>query len=103
MQVLSTMTNYIMFEESTLILFVAVHVINFKNFQMIWSFFSAIVEFLVILSADLINSFKSRLDKFGHCMILYMIIELSLLLSEVQEIKFSYDRSYLRLCYQYSL
>jgi len=36
-------------------------------------------------------------------------VELSLLLpevqevQEVQEIKFSYNRSYLRLCYQYSL
>jgi len=31
--------------------------------------------------------------------ILYMIIELNHLLPEVQEIKFSYDRSYLSLCY----
>ena len=39
----------------------------------------------------------------GHCTILYTITELSLLLTEVQEIKFSYNRNYLRLCYQYSL
>jgi len=31
--------------------------------------------------------------------ILYMIIELSDLLPEVQELKFPYDRSYLWLCY----
>jgi len=35
----------------------------------------------------------------GYCVILYMITELSLLLSEVQEIKFPYDRSYLQLRY----
>jgi len=39
----------------------------------------------------------------GHCMILYMTVELSHLLLEVQEIKFPHDRSYFRLCYQYSL
>jgi len=51
-----------------------------------------------VVTADSVNSFKYRLDKFWslQCMILYMITEpLSPLLPEVQEIKFSYDRSYL--------
>jgi len=49
--------------------------------------------------ADSINSFKSRQLSSGHCMILSVLIELSHLLPEVQEIKFPYDRSYFWLCY----
>ena len=36
-------------------------------------------------------------------MIVYMITKLSLLPTEVQEITFSHDKSYLMLRYQYSL
>ena len=55
-----------------------------------------------VVTADSINSSLIWTSS-GHCMILYMVIELSLLLPEVQEIKFSNNRSYVRSCYQYSL
>ena len=46
-----------------------------------------------VATADTINSCKSHLDKFWSS----YDYRLSLLLPGVQEIKFSYDRSYLRL------
>jgi len=52
-----------------------------------------------VVMADSINSFRPMFcwdnrTSSGHCMILYMIIELRHLPLEVQEIKFPYDRCY---------